>query len=157
MRKVVGKKDSRKFAASQYSDFCRMLKEGDILYNVNKTTKWGDYFLVAAKISTIVNKTEFFSILLLGLKNDSRSLVFAGTRVDLTPQKASFVPYLKVIGNSKFSLYPLIEEYNVNNGLAVVYKNTDLWKFSSRIPVRKPRVRKYGEDGKPIVKPTNNK
>ena len=135
-----------------YNEFCEGIHEGDILYNVNKTNNWGEYFLVVNIATVRIGEYKTYTALLLGLRKEKSKLVPRNARVKLTPDSSDNVPYLKCVGKCKFTLVPTIEETDLNLGLATVYGNADLWKFSKNLSVRKPRKKKYGNDGKPIVR-----
>ena len=139
-----------------YNDFCRNLKEGYILYNVDSTNSWGDYFLVVnvAKVNT--SGIQTYTALLLGLKKEGEKFVPRNSRIRLTPDCATNVPFLKYVGKCSYRLIPEIEDVEVNIGLAAVYGSTDLHKFASNLHLHKPRNRKYGNDGKPVVKKAGN-
>lgn len=138
-----------------YNVFCKTIKEGDILYNMNKSNKWGELLLVAAKSAIVINDLETYSLLLLGLNSKDNLITTNGQRVDFTPQLASAIPYLRNVGHCKYEFFAEMKDFNVNFGMIVVCKDTDLKKYAMHHS-RKPRARKYGDDGKPIVKPTKN-
>lgn len=140
----------------EYHSFCKALREGDILYNMSPDNNWGELLIVATKTIVVMGDKETYSILLLGLKMEGGTIVSNGKRVDLTPQKVYSLPYLCTVGHCEFTLVPDIENYKVNQGLIVVCKNTDIWKYTRTHP-RKPKVSKYGDDGELEVKSTNNK
>ena len=140
---------------SEYDTFCRNVKEGDILCGTD-INKLGELLLVAAKLSVVFDNQETCSLLLLGLKKDGNRIVSNGKRIDITPQKVSFIRYLFVVGHCEYELIPAIDKYKVNQGLVVMYRNTDLKTFSLNHS-RRPVLGKYGEDGKPIIKSNTNK
>jgi hypothetical protein len=139
-----------------YNDFCKNLKEGYILYNVDSTNSWGDYFLVVNVAKVCINKIMTYTALLLGLRKDKDKFVPRDSRIKLTPDCATNVPFLKYIGKCSYRLIPEIKDVEVNIGLAAVYGSTDIHKFASSLHLHKPRNRKYGNDGKPVVKKAGN-
>lgn len=139
-----------------FNDFCRGLHEGDILYNIDTTNLWGEYLLVAAKTAIDIGPYQSWFVLLMGLDKKDEKLVPANRRINLTLDKVSNTAFLKIVGRCNFSLSVLIKEYLLDKGLVKVYESTDLWKYSKKLSVRKPKHRKYGKDGKPIIKPSHN-
>ena len=138
-----------------YNTFCKNLKEGCILYNIDSTNLWGDYLLVA-NISTIkVGVYKTYGVLLIGLKKEESKFVPRNLIIRLTPEYINNIPFLKYVGHCKFKLIPEIIEINVNLGLATVYSNTDLHKFAKKISVRKPKSRIYEKDGSPVGENNN--
>lgn len=156
-RKTVRRRDSSFTSKiSQYNNFCRALKEGDILYNKNTSLNCGNLFLVAAKGVVVLDDTETYLILLLGLKIKDDKIIPNGERIDLTPQKSYITVYLRKVGHCEYNLAPEMLDYEVNKGLMVVYKEVNLEKFLKVFP-HKPKFAKYGDDGNPLVKSTTNK
>lgn len=139
-----------------YNEFFENLTEGTLLYNIDSTNQWGDYFLVANIATVKLQEQKTFTALLIGLKKEGNTLVPRNIRIKLTPDYAKNIPFLKKVGYCKFRLFPELEEINLNLGLATVYGNTDLWKFREKLSVRKPKTRKYGKDGKLIIKKAGN-
>lgn len=136
----------------EYNSFCNDLKAGMVLYNLDSTNQWGDYLLVASiGIITIEDKISYV-VLLIGLKKEEGQYVSRNFHIQLTYDYANIVPFLKPVGNCSFFLQPIIEEININVGLVTVYANTDLHKYMSRLSISKPRRRKYGKDGKLVLK-----
>lgn len=139
-----------------YNDFCRNITEGSILYNVDSTNMWGDYLLVVNKQLIRVGNAKTYSLLLLGLKKENGQYKHRNLRISLTPDYANRIPFLKYVGNCKFELLPILNEVNVHIGLVSVYSTVDLHKYTQQLSVRKPQKKKYGKDGKPIIKKCNN-
>lgn len=139
-----------------YNRFCSSLKEGCILYNVNNTNNWGDYLLVVNISAVKVSEQKTYTVLLLGLKKEKDSLVSRNTRIKLIPDYAQNVPFLKPVGYCDFKIVPILDNVKLNVGLAAVYGSTDLHKFTKNLSIRKPKKRKFGIDGKPIVKKAEN-
>ena len=139
-----------------YNQFCENLSEGAILYNVDNTNSWGDYLLVANKTLIKIGEIKTFTLLLLGLSKIKEKFTLRNLRIKLTPDYAASIPFLKQVGQCHFRLIPEIKDINVNKGLAVVYGNVNLWKFKQKLSIRKPKVRKYGKDGKLIIKKIEN-
>ena len=133
----------------KYNDFCKNLMEGYILYNLDSTNSWGEYLLVGEKFNIKVGNEKTFAFLLFGIKRKESKFVFSNTKVKLTPDCAGNVPFLKYIGRCKCNTFPDMSEINVNMGLAVAYSNTDLHRYAEKNSVRKPKTRKYANDGKP--------
>lgn len=139
-----------------FNKFCSNLREGTILYNIDSTNLWGDLLLVV-NISTVkIDKIKTYTVLMLGLKREEGKYVPRNLRIKFTPDYASSIPFLKYVGYCKYQLVPHLEDVNVNLGLLTVYSNTDLRKFTKTSSVRKPRKRKYGNDGELIIKKANN-
>lgn len=139
-----------------FNKFCSNLREGTILYNIDSTNLWGDLLLVV-NISTVkIDKMSTYTVLMLGLKREEGKFVPRNLRIKFTPDYASSIPFLKYVGYCKYQLVPKLEDVNVNLGLLTVYSNTDLRKFTKTSSVRKPRKRKYGNDGELIIKKANN-
>lgn len=136
----------------EYNSFCKDLRAGHILYNIDKTNLWGEYLLVANVVAVNIGTTKTYTVLLIGLKKEEGKYVPRNMSVSLTPEYVGHIPFLRHVGYCKFQLFPIIEEVNVNTGLAAVYGNTDLHKFASRLSIRKPKASKYGKDGKPVIK-----
>ena len=139
-----------------YNDFCASIREGDILYNIDNTNMWGSYLLVAARASINMGGHKTWFMLLIGLDKDGEEFTSNNTRINLNPDKASSTSYLKRIGHTKFKVDIVFKEVNINNGLAVVYENTDLWKYSRKLDTRKPRKKKYDRTGDLLIKNYNN-
>lgn len=140
-----------------YNRFCRSIKEGNVLYNVDSTNLWGDYLLVADITAVKIGAYKTYTVLLLGLKKEENGFKPRNMRVRLTPEYAKNIPFLKYVGWCHFELRPEISKININNGLVAVYGQTNLHDFAAKLSVRKPKRRKYGKDGNLIIKPTNNK
>lgn len=136
-----------------YNTFCQDINEGDIIYNLNKALVPGEYLLVISKIA--VNNT--WALLMLGMSLKDNEFVSANIRFLLTADMASYVSYLKKVGHADFDVEFCLNNTSVNNNLTVAYKSIDIWKYSSRICSRKPRRKKYGKEGYPIVKKDNSK
>lgn len=139
-----------------YNGFCKGLAEGYILYNVNKGNRWGEYLLVADVATVTFCGNATYSVLLLGLKKKNGKIVPNGIKVNLTPDHACDVPFLKYVGHCAYRLVPELGEVNINTGLATVYGSADLRKFASKLSIRKPKNRKYGNDGNLIVRDASN-
>lgn len=133
----------------QYNDFCRNLVEGYILYNIDSTNSWGEYLLVGEKFPINISTEKTYAVLLFGLKRKDNKFVFNNTKVKLTPDCAGNIPFLKYIGKCTCTTLPDMENVNVNIGLAVAYGNIDLHKYAERLSIRKPKKKKYANDGKP--------
>lgn len=140
----------------KYNLFCKNLQEGDILYNLDNTNSWGEFFLVATKAAITIGKLKTWCLLLIGMKEKDKQFVPSNTRVHLTPDKSDNTAYLKKVGYCKFEFSVTILNDKVNRGLVVVYQETDLWKYAHKIQAKKPKKRKYERDGKPVVKPAGN-
>lgn len=141
---------------SEYNTFCRNSKEGDILYNLDSTNCWGEYLLVANVSKVVIKGVATYTMLLLGLMRKEGSMVPLNIRIKLTPEYHANIPFLKYVGHCSFRLIPTIDEMDFNLGLAAVYGSTDLWKYKEKLSIRKPRRRKYGRDGKPVIKKAGN-
>jgi hypothetical protein len=135
-----------------YNEFCKELKAGQILYNLNAMNLWGDYLLVANVIHTRVGNADSYTVLLIGLDKKDNGYIPRNLYISLTPDNVEQIPFLKPVGYCKFKLVPIIENLHINAGLAAIYSQTDLRKFVSKLSVRKPRTRRYDRDGNPIIK-----
>lgn len=140
----------------EYNSFCKSLRVGNILYNLDSTNLWGEYLLVVniIPVNLIVAKT--YTVLLIGLNKKDGEYIPRNLCISLTPELVGHTHFLKQVGYCKFSLTPKLESINVNNGLVAIYGNTDLHKFTNKLSIKKPRVHKYGKDGKPVIKKTDN-
>jgi hypothetical protein len=139
-----------------FNNFCSNRRAGTVLYNIDSTNLWGELLLVV-NISTVkVNRMNTYTVLMLGLKREEGKYVPRNLRIKFTPDYASNIPFLKYVGYCKYHLVPELEDVNVNLGLLTVYSNTDLRKFAKNSSVRKPKKRKYGNDGELIKKKANN-
>jgi hypothetical protein len=145
-----------KTGINEYNAFCKELRAGSILYNINSVNLWGDYLLVANVAHVRVGNAATYTVLLLGMKKVEGNYVPRNLCISLTPDNMEQIPFLKHVGYGKFTLVPMFDEINVNVGLATVYSQTDLHKFVSKLSIRKPRVHKYGKDGKPVIKKNGN-
>ena len=140
-----------------FNNFCENLSEGDILYNLDYTNKWGEYLLVLSKATIKMKDCKTYYVLLTGLKKKDGRFIPANTRINLTPKMADSTYFLKPIGSCEYSILPIIENVFINKGLIAMYENTDLKEYSAKAHVRKPKVRKYGEDNKPVVRDINDR
>lgn len=145
-----------KTGIEEYNAFCKGLRAGNILYNINSMSLWGEYLLVANVTHIKVGNTTTYTAMLIGLKKQDGQYVPRNLCVSLTPENMEQVPFLKHVGYGKFTLVPVFDEININVGLATVYSQTDLHKFVTKLSIRKPRVHKYGKDGKPVIKKNGN-
>lgn len=148
--------NENKIRLEDYNEFCKELREGTILYNVNSSNMWGDYLLVVSITRIRVCDVTTYTVLLLGMKKQEGKYIPRGTCISLTPESMEHISFLKHVGYCKFTLIPAISDINVSTGLATVYSQTDLRKFVTNLSIRKPRVHKYGNDGKPIIKKNGN-
>ena len=146
----------RKPGINEYNEFCKELRAGNILYNINSLNLWGDYLLVAQVTRIKVGNAHTYTALLIGLKKQEGKYVPRNLCISLTPDNIEQIPFLKQVGYGKFTLVPVFEDININVGLATVYSQTDLHKFVSKLSIRKPRTHKYGKDGKLIIKKNGN-
>lgn len=141
---------------NEYNDFCRDLRAGTVLYNIDSTNLWGDYLLVVNVSPVRVGNAKTYTALLLGLKKQEGQYVSRDLCISLIPEYANRIPFLKHVGYCKFSLLPVLEKVNIDVGLATIYGNTDLHKFATKLSIRKPRTHKYDKDGKPVIKKPRN-
>ena len=146
----------KKTVIKEYNEFCKELRAGNILYIINSMNLWGVYLLVAHVTHIRVGNADTYTALLLGLKKVEGQYVPRNFCISLTPDNMEQIPFLKHVGYGKFTLVPVFNEINVNVGLATVYSQTDLHKFVSKLSIRKPRVRRYDKDGKPIIRKNGN-
>ena len=139
-----------------YNNFCKNLAEGYILYNVDSTNGWGEYFVVVNIATVRLQGLKTYTALLIGLKKEDGKFYPRNTRIKITPDYAKNVPFLKYVGRCRFKLIPELTDVEVNAGLVAVYGTVDLRKFNEWTPLRKPKKRKYGKDGKPIIRKVEN-
>lgn len=142
---------------STYNIFCKELNEGDVLYNVDSTNGWGDYLLVANIATVKLFDKKTYTVMLLGLTKNSDGFKSRNVRIKLTPDYSSNVPFLKCVGHCDFRIEPVIKNIRVNIGLATSYGTVGLKKFKDKLDLKKPKVRKYGKDGKLILQKAENK
>jgi hypothetical protein len=145
-----------KTGINEYNAFCKELRAGNILYNINSMNLWGDYLLVAQVTHVRVGNASTYTVLLMGMKKEEGQYVPRNFSISLTPDDMAQVPFLKHVGYSKFNLVPVFSEININVGLATVYSQTDLHKYVSKLAIRKPRTHKYDGEGKPVIKKSGN-
>lgn len=139
-----------------FNDFCGNLREGAVLYNVDSTNLWGEFLLVVNITTVVIERKRTYAVLMIGLKKDEGKFIPKNLRIKLTPDYAPNIPFLKYVGHCNFQLIPDLKDVNVNLGLVTVYSNIDLWKYKEKLATRKPRRRKYGKDGKLIIKKAEN-
>ena len=140
----------------EYNAFCRSITEGTILYNLDKANGWGEYLLVANISLVHISGYKTYTALLLGLKKNNDKLVPYNLRIKLTPDYSRNVPYLKCVGKCNFWLVPEISDVDLNMGLVVVYGDTNLRKYQKSLSIKKARKRRYGKDGKLVIKKLKN-
>lgn len=141
---------------SAYNDFCKSVSEGNILYNLDSTNGWGEYLMVTSKMTVKTCNIVTYTLLLIGLKKEKEKMLPTNQCIKLTPDYAGNIPFLKPVGYCKFRLIPDISSVNLNLGMAAIYGSVDLWKYKEKLSIRKPKARKYGKDGKPIIKKIGN-
>lgn len=139
-----------------YNSFCSNLKEGYIIYNIDTTNSWGEYFLVANIATVRLKDTKTYTVMLLGLKKDNKTFIPRNFRIKLTPDYAANIPFLKYVGHCNYRIIPEIKDVELNLGLVTVYGSVDLWRYKEKLCIRKPKRRKYGKDGKLILKKSEN-
>ena len=139
-----------------YNSFCKEVKEGSIIYNIDNTNDWGEYFLVANKVVLRIAGIKTYSLLLLGLQKSEGKYKPRDLRINLTPEHAKNIPFLKYVGYANFELLPVIHNAIVNSGLIATFSEGDLHKYAKKFNIRKPQSSKYGKDGYPITKKLNN-
>ena len=142
---------------SEYNAFCKDLRAGNILYNIDSTNMWGEYLLVAHVTAVTVGGKKTYTALLICMEKREGSYIPLNRCISLTPDSAKNVPFLKHIGYCKFNLIPEFKDMRVDVGLVAVYSRTDLHKFATKLSIRKPKNRKYGKDGKLVIGKTENK
>lgn len=152
----MAEQEGRKHSASleEYNKFCKGLKEGDVLYNINKTNRWGEYLLVANITRIAIDNFHTYTILFLVLKRERKDFVFCNLKIRFNPEHAGNISYFKYIGHINFRLVPVFDDINVNMGLVTVYSNTDLRRYSKGLKIRKPVNRKYSKGGDFVIDKT---
>lgn len=148
--------DKNNSGLEEYNGFCSELRAGNILYNVNSMSCWGEYLLVANVTHVRIGENDTYTVLLLGLRKQDGNYIPTNNCISLTPDNMNHIPFLKHVGYCKFRLTPVFEDIKIDVGLAAVYSQTDLHKFVTKLSIRKPRRRKYGKDGKPVIKKNGN-
>lgn len=141
---------------TDYNTFCTNIVEGCILYNMDDNNHWGKYLLVSNISDIELDNQKTYSVLLIGLRKNNDSFYPSGFRINLTPDYAKNVPYLKLVGYCSFKLVPVIENVNVNKAMITIYGNTDLHRYTEKLHIRKPRKRKYDNSGSLIIRKTKN-
>ena len=139
-----------------YNRFCKDLKVGSILYNINSLNNWGEYLLVINVDHIRFNNFSTYTVLLLGLKKEEGKYISRDFCISLTPDHRAQIPFLKYVGYSRFKLIPVLDDIKINVGLVARFSQVDLHEFAKKLSIRKPRTHKYGRDGKPIIKKTGN-
>jgi hypothetical protein len=145
-----------KIGLKEYNDFCKDLKAGSILYNINAMNNWGDYLLAINVDHIRFNNFNTYTVLLLGLKKEEGKYISRDFCISLTPDHRAQIPFLKYVGYSRFKLIPVLDDIKINVGLVARFSQVDLHQFAHKLSIRKPRTHKYGKDGKPIIKKTGN-
>lgn len=145
-----------KVSFKEYNEFCKELQEGDILYNLDYTNKWGKYLLVMCKAYIRTDKVSTYCILLTGLERDADEMKPTNKRIHFTPSMAQYVPFLKHVGHCDFFFTVNTDVKNFSERLAEKYDTSDIWEYSKKIHIRKPKKRKYDADSTLIVKDTVN-
>ena len=146
----------KKTGLPEYNAFCKELRAGVILYNINNMNLWGDYLLVVNVAHIRVGNADTYTAFLLGLKKEEGKYITRNLCISLTPDKMEQIPFLKQVGYCKFKLAPVFDEIKMDIGLVTVYSQTDLHKFVSKLSIRKPRTHKYDKEGKPVIKKNGN-
>lgn len=141
----------------EYNGFCKSLKTGTILYNMDASNGWGEYFLVVNIALVRVCDTVTYTVFLMGIKKKDGKYLPDYKCMSLTPDYARHIPFLKPVGYCEYSLLPALEEVNVNVGLVTVYSDMDLHKFTTKLSIRKPKNPKYGKDGRLVINKPSNK
>ena len=142
---------------SEYNSFCKELRAGSILYNIDSTNLWGEYLLVAHTTKVRVGNALTYTVLLIALKKEKGQYIPLNLCISLTPDSAKNIPFLKQVGYCRFKLIPDFDSIDVNTGLVAIYSQTNLHKFAQNLSVRKPKSRKYNKDGNLVVRKTGNK
>lgn len=145
-----------KDSIGEYNKFCKNVTEGTILYNIDSTNLWGDYLLVANKCTVSFNGMTTYTLLLIGLKRKDGKMHVRDLKINLTPDYAAYIPFLKYVGKCQYLLVPELYNVDISLALVAVYENTDIWKSSHKASAKKPRRRKYDKDGKPVLKSIKN-
>lgn len=140
----------------EYNEFCKDLKAGCILYNLNAMNLWGDYLLVANVTHVKIGYAGTYTVLLIGMKKEEGKYTPRNLCISLTPDNIEQIPFLKQVGYSKFNLVPVLDDIKINVGLVARFSQVDLHEFTKKLHIKKPRTHKYGKDGKPIIKKTSN-
>ena len=140
----------------EYNTFCSSIKVGSILYNINSTNYWGEYLLVADKVTIKIDNLKTYTILLLGLSKEGSNYKPRELSITLTPDDANNVPFLKPVGYCTFKLVPQLNKISVDKGLIAAYSDIDLHKYANRLSIRKPKTSKYDHEGKLVIKKTYN-
>ena len=145
-----------KIGLKEYNFFCKELNKGSILYNINAMNNWGEYLLVINVDHIKFNNFSTYTVLLLGLKKEDGKYISRDFCISLTPDHRAQIPFLKYVGYSRFQLIPVLDDVKINVGLVARFSQVDLHEFAKKLSIRKPRVHKYGKDGKPVIKKNGN-
>ena len=60
---------------SEYNGFCKDLRAGNILYNIDSTNMWGEYLLVAHVTSVMVGDKKTYTALLICMEKKDGSYI----------------------------------------------------------------------------------
>lgn len=145
-----------KVGLKEYNEFCKNLNAGSILYNINTSNNWGEYLLVVNVDRVQCNNLTTYTVLLLGIKKEEGKYIPRDFMVSLTPDLRAHISFLKYVGYSKFSLVPVLEDIRINVGLVARFSQVDLHEYAQNLSIRKPVNRKYGKNGKLIIRKTGN-
>lgn len=140
----------------RYNKFCKGLKEGSVLYNLDHTNLWGEYLMVVNITKVKVGDYTTYTVLLLGLKKEEEKFVPSNLRISLNPDYVQSIPLLMPVGFCKFTLAPYLEKTNIDLGLVTIYSNTDLHRFTTKLNLKKSKVRKYDNGGNLVIKKSYN-
>ena len=140
-----------------YNNFCKECKEGDILYNIDKDNDWGEYLMVASKSIIEIGEQRTWMVVLLAMQYTDNTFSATGTHINLSPDKAAWIHYLKKVATCKFVLNPQLSSIKVNRGLLIILKDQKAWKYARQQKISRPKKRTYDVDGMKIVKKTGNK
>jgi hypothetical protein len=145
-----------KVGLKEYNEFCKNLIAGSILYNINTSNNWGEYLLVVNVDRIQCNNLTTYTVLLLGIKKEEGKYIPRDFMVSLTPDLRAHISFLKYVGYSKFTLVPVLEDIRINVGLVARFSQVDLHEYAQNLSIRKPVNRKYGKNGKLIIRKTGN-
>ncbi len=145
-----------KVGLKEYNEFCKGLKAGSILYNINTSNNWGEYLHVVNVDRIQYNNLTIYTVLLLGIKKEEGKYISRDFIVSLTPDLGDHISFLKYVGYSKFTLVPVLEDIKINVGLVARFSQIDLHEYAQNLSIRKPVNRKYGKNGKLIIRKTGN-
>jgi hypothetical protein len=144
---MAGKKVTVNQKIAVHNVFCNSVYVGDILYNLNSTGEHNKYYVVTAKKPVKIADDKSLVITMAGIKKGKDNFVPTSNCLILTYSDAAYTQMLKPVGHCKFNFSVSIKDPEINKGLVVVYDTTNMKDYVKYLPLRKPKRRKYSDDG----------